>query len=219
MLPFTYRYGNVEVHRIFNSLSLENKSGWDWFPELHHKWWTPETIHFRSLINDLYVTKFDSLTNHYTDLRASMLASGMKNPIQLVTGYPRDHNLERMYEILHPHIPEQQAICTHRFGGSRLDCAIQLGWSEVPCIILDFNNKFTSFEELKNEQELKSKLADEHELFFDRGWIKPKVHSHISDPIGIHREANDAKLIRIRQSVFDEIRNELHEELLAAYKS
>ncbi|GAG77215.1 unnamed protein product [marine sediment metagenome] len=84
------RYVKLPTNEIYNLLKVRNRTCWDYFPELRPFWWETETIQLREQIEVLFKEKFNNKTRHYTRLRNSIKAHGMRNPIQVITGRPRD---------------------------------------------------------------------------------------------------------------------------------
>lgn len=110
----------------------------------------------------------------YSKLEQSILFEGIKNPIVVTSGHcpkgvikflPEEYKSEKDYSDL--------LICD-RHGGSRLFVA-QKYKIPVPCIVNDFNGRFSSLPELSTLKEIKSKFVH-----------KPKKVLHSADGIHIY---------------------------------
>lgn len=107
--------------------------------------WTEEGIIARQLITEEYEYELNKICGHYARLEESILESGFKTPLIITCGKPRYRDIKYIPPYF-ADIPENEWFLLEGVtGGSRLWIA-QKHNLEVPCIINDFTDSYTSTE-------------------------------------------------------------------------
>jgi hypothetical protein len=121
-------------------------------------------------------TKEEMRRGFYTKLEASILEEGFRNPI--FCNAIKEGTFSRV-------------------GTSRLWIAKKHGL-DIPCIIADYVNRYPDFEELKTEEEIRSKFKDQPnkvelniETKVGHVWISGLPHYHLNETEEEYRERND----------------------------
>lgn len=135
-VEYKIRYAIVPSRSIFNLLG----------PNIKNK--NPEH----------YVNRRNSIDNFYNNLEESILKHGVRNPVSTSAG-----NIKKpqQIELLPEDMQKDRSkiwVCDFQ-GGSRLWIAQKYDL-DVPCIIADFVNRFTDFEELNTADEIMAKFVD-----------------------------------------------------------
>ena len=134
----------VPANDIFNWLAPKNVICWIYLPKLQDIWWNPDVVELRNVAEKIWTEYFDSLTNHFTNLRKSIETEGIKNPIKVVTGIPMDAHMNKEFpiDVIPPQFREKERFfSTQLFGGSRVTIAQSLNMS-VDCLVYDKNRYF-----------------------------------------------------------------------------
>lgn len=207
------RYVDLPARSIYNLLDVQNRTAWDYFPELRPFWWNPCVVDIRSTIGTMFKRLWDKKTKHFTQLQQSVKSEGFRNPIQVVTGCPIDSQGNKAeMSMLPPDMTKNihSAVSVHLFGGSRLAIAQEIDIN-IPCIVYDFERLFPNAEEIVTSSDFQSKCIDPFEIHLSRCWAKPVRHSHI-------KGAPDKNEVNNRREVMNHIRLELESKLEACIK-
>lgn len=206
------RYVELDPSEIFNWLAPKNVTSWVNFPELRSTWNSTNTIKVRDWIQSLYITKFDFYTGngHFINLEASMVKDGFHNPINTITGQPRDMYMKNVFPdvVVPDYYNSLPLICTHTFGGSRLIIARKYNM-RVPCLVYDYIGAFPNAPEIKNTKELKELFTDAYNVSSMQSPVIVRAikHTHMPD------STNDGKERNLREKVVKEIREDISDEL------
>jgi len=142
------RYVEIETSKIYNRLAIENQTCWSNAPQWHDTWFEPETISLRKQFADIWREEFDKIIPHFNKLEQSIPVDGIKSPISLISGPPRDKFLKTPDYTVRGHYPPQyysnldNLLFVQPFGGSRVTVAEKLGIEKIPCVVHDFSNLF-----------------------------------------------------------------------------
>lgn len=206
------RYVKLPADKIFNWLSPKNVTAWVNFPELRSTWTSLATVKIRDWIQSLYITKFDFYTGngHFINLEASMVKDGFHNPINTITGQPRDMYMRNIFpDIVVPdYYDSLPLICTHTFGGSRLIIARKYNML-VPCLVYDYINAFPDATVIKSINQLKELFTNAYHISSMQSPVIVRAikHTHMPD------SKNDGKERNLREKVVKEIREDISDEL------
>lgn len=118
------------------------------------------------------IAKRNNKDRFYSKLERSIISEGIKNPIIITSGYCPPGIVKFLpNQYLHDEDYSELLVCD-RHGGSRLFFA-KKHKIPVPCIVNDFNGRFSDLKELSTLKEIKAQFIH-----------KPKKVSHSKD--GIH---------------------------------
>jgi hypothetical protein len=152
MLSFDIRYGLVPSREIYNAVGP-----WDWRDSDSKK------DAGKTLIDKVEKTK----PGFYQNLEKSILSTGIRNPILVVTGKLPGWQWDQL-----PEFAKQSAVWCNQWGGSRLFVA-QKHSLLVPCLISDFEKKYQHLEHITNGNRIRELLDIDIKkiLFTKRGLI------------------------------------------------
>jgi len=135
MLQYDIRYGFLPSRQIYNSVGP-----WDYYDSDEKK------IKGQHVIDLVEKQK----PGFYQKLEESILAIGIRNPICVVTGKLDGWQWDQL-----PDQAKQAAVWCPQWGGSRLFIA-QKHNLMIPCLISDFEKKFTHLQLLTNGNQIKA---------------------------------------------------------------
>lgn len=142
------RYVEIELSKIYNRLAIENITCWQCMTQWHDTWFEPETVKLRNQFADIWREEFDKILPHFNKLEQSIPVDGIKSPISIISGPPRDQFLKSPNYDARGHYPPQyysnfdDLLLVHPFGGSRVTIAEKLGIEKIPCVVHDFSDMF-----------------------------------------------------------------------------
>jgi len=147
MLPtnryYKVRYGNLPVKDIFNFVGPANR-GFN-LPE--------------DELAALVARRIEKNLDFYVNLEESIKNEGIRNPILVHSGWIKERKWYHCPGYIKIKKMENVLICVS-IGGSRLFIAERLNLKDIPCIILDHNDRFTHLEELTTEDEISAKFIN-----------------------------------------------------------
>lgn len=152
--PYTLRYVELPIARIFNWLAPKNVTCWLNVPEWRDTWWSEETVELRNQFEHYWIEAFDDITGHFTKLRESIKKDGILRPVSTVSGIMRGRNMASdkckavAYAPPEYHNNIDNLVYTQPFGGSRIVVAEELGIDMMPCVVHDFTNIFSNAPEV-----------------------------------------------------------------------
>ena len=135
MLQYDIRYGFLPSRQIYNSVGP-----WDYHDSDEKK------IKGQRLIDLVEKQK----PGFYQKLEESILATGIRNPICVVTGKLDGWQWDQL-----PDQAKQTAVWCPQWGGSRLFIA-QKHNLIIPCLISDFEKKFTHLQLITNGNQIRA---------------------------------------------------------------
>lgn len=149
---YTLRYGVLDSNIIFNECGpfSGGPEGWD-----------EEAVAKRQEKGERYINTLNETRQFYTNLEASILEEGFRNPILVNAGWcpkirDRGRNGRLPLEMQEDH---SKILTCNVNGGSRLYVA-QNHNLEIPCIISDYVNRFTDLLELETKEEVLALYKD-----------------------------------------------------------
>lgn len=173
-----------------------------WLPEVARYWKGVESWHsaryepLRDLIETTYVSSFEALTGHYSQLEQSICANGIRNPIVVTTGPLMIRGEDELPT------PRPIFVCEY-VGGSRLTIAQSMGFL-LRVIVNDRANLCRDFHEIKSASEVAALFADAPRTvrFDNRGvYVNhlPFAHYAPADQERRRREQTSIRKIVVRQ--------------------
>jgi len=149
------RYATLPPNKIFNWMAPGNVTLWNYFSSWRDTWWTEETVQLRNECEQVWITAFDKMTNHFTKLEESILKTGIQHPIKVVTGAPFEQSMSIRFpnEVIPPDMRDNvsKVLSTHQYGGSRLYLAQKLN-IPVPCLIYDYYDSYENYPEVNIDE-------------------------------------------------------------------
>ena len=142
------RYVELNPSQIYNRLAPENLTCWLNVPQWHDTWWETETVELRNQFAATWIEEYDKVHPHFCVLEQSIQKEGIKSPVSLISGPPRDKFLRNPNYNAEGHYPSHcysnfdNMLMTQPFGGSRITVAEKLGVEKIPCAVHDFSNLF-----------------------------------------------------------------------------
>ncbi len=153
-MPGTYklRYGILESHLIFNECGPYSGGP---------AGWAKAQIKKREKVALQLIKCLNDDRNFYNNLEESILKYGFRNPILINAGWcpvTRDRGInDRLPLGMQNNHSKILTCCTN--GGSRLWVA-QKYRLKIPCIIVDYIDRFSEFAELKDNMDLRRCYTD-----------------------------------------------------------
>jgi hypothetical protein len=150
MTQFIIRYGILPSNIIFNVFTPgfnRNIIGW-----------SPEKIKERQNAGDNYIDMRNKHDGFFRKLEESILKNGIQNPILVSSGFCRPTLRDRLPLEWQD---DNNKILTNDNGngGSRLLIA-QKHQMNIPCIIMDHNNRFSELKELRDIEDIEKVYHD-----------------------------------------------------------
>lgn len=155
MSPYRVRFVSLPAREIFGMVGRcgggYNTIWTDWSPEGRTK---------REMIMREYEEAMDQLCGHYNKLEESILTEGFRNPIIITCGYPKKRSMEHLPPELRSKPPHELLLLETTMGGSRLHVA-QKHNMQIPCIVNDWHNRFSTDPEIRNIEEARLCFLDQ----------------------------------------------------------
>ena len=152
---YKLRYGILKSKNIFNECGPYSggKPGWD-----------EDSIKSREVVALRKINGLNKQSNFYNNLEKSILKEGFKNPIIVNAGWcpkirDRGHNDRLPLDMQEDH---SKILSCNTNGGSRLWVA-QNHDLDIPCIIVDYIDRFPEFPILETKDDILSCYKDQPE--------------------------------------------------------
>ena len=143
---YTLRYGILKSKNIFNECGPHSggKPGWD-----------DEAIESRRVVAQRKIDGLNERTNFYNNLEKSILKEGFRNPIIVNAGWCPKIRDRGFNDRLPLDMQEDNSkiLACNTNGGSRLWVA-QRNDLDIPCIIVDYINRFEDFPILETRDDI-----------------------------------------------------------------
>ncbi len=149
---YILRYGILDSNIIFNECGPHSggPEGWD-----------EESIEKRDVIAQRLIKTLNDDRGFYINLEASILKDGFRNPILVNAGWcpkirDRGKNGRLPIEMQEDH---SKILSCNQNGGSRLYIA-QKNNLQIPCIVVDYVDRFSEFELLETKEDILEHYTD-----------------------------------------------------------
>ncbi|MCS7316749.1 MAG: hypothetical protein NZZ41_00300 [Candidatus Dojkabacteria bacterium] len=199
---YKIRFGLIFSKDIYNLASPEHV-----FPLDEEE---KENKILKKKIEELYVNHFNKKIKFYQKLEESIRKDGLRNPIIVNSYLPRVRSFEEVETSYIKKFKEEKRLFCEFLGGSRLYICQKNNWY-VPCIIVDWKNGFSDFQELKTKEEIMEKFIDETDVKFTDNGLSVQAPTQVHLEKDIREQKN---LTEIRKEFFLKINKEEIKKLL-----
>lgn len=149
--------------------------------------WSTEGRQQRQLIMQEFEQGLNNICGHYSQLEASILKEGIRNPVTVTCGRPRKRTINHLPPELRQKDPSQLLLLETTTGGSRLHVAQKYNL-RIPCIVSDWTGRFRGQPELLDAADARACYRDQpksisfnRSLGFVENFDQHKVGYHLGD--------------------------------------
>ncbi len=157
VVPYKLRYGILESHLIFNECGPYSGGP---------AGWTRLAIKKREEVALRVIKLLNDDRNFYNNLEASIIKYGFRNPILVSAGFCPKTRDRGVNDRLPPGMQKDHSkiLTCNTNGGSRLWVG-QKHSLKIPCIIVDYIDRFSQLTELKTDMDLRRCYTDPPQRF------------------------------------------------------
>ena len=169
--------------------------------------WSPEGRAARELIMSEYEQQLDELCGHYCRLESSILSEGVRNPVIVTCGLPKNRSVQLLPPELQNQPPDQLLLLETSTGGSRLHVCQKHNLT-IPCLVNDWHGRFASEVLVSNDVQAMQYYQDPPKMLkFDRR--RGLVEAFDRQKVGYHLGADwsEDRLMPLRAPIWVGIMN------------